>query len=146
MEVINRTIKVSANQDNTSLRVMVSQIDIIVDPPMQYEFNIIGTFDEELVLQAIQVDKIEGSMGSICAPAKNSLQKLVGVQVGKGFNRQVRNLSGPDFCMHFPAMLQQMASTALRCKQIKILQCKGKDAFLRANKTLFKGKCVGYSG
>jgi hypothetical protein len=145
MELINRTIKVSANQDNTSLRVVVSQIDIIVDPPLQYEFNITGTFDEELVLQAIQVDKMEGSMGAMCAPAKNSLQELVGVQVGKGFNRQVRNLSGSDFCMHFPAMLQQMASTALRCKQIKVLQFEGKDAFLRANKTLFKGKCVGYS-
>ena len=145
MEVINRTIKVSADQDNTSLRVRVSQIDNIIEPAMQYEFRITGTFDEELVLQAIQIDKMEGSMGTICVPAKDSLQALLGVQVGKGFTKRVRQLSGPDFCMHFPAMLHQMASTALRCKQIKILQSEGKEAFLRANKDPFKGRCVGYS-
>ena len=145
MELITRTMKVSANRDNTALRVRVSQIDNIIEPAMQYEFGITGTFDEELVLQALKVDKMEGSMGVICAPAKASLQALVGVQIGHGFTKRVRQLNGPDFCMHFPAMLQQMASTALRCKQIQILQSEGKEAFLRANKDLFKGRCVGYS-
>ena len=145
MELITRTIKVSAEQDNAALRVRVSQIDNIIEPAMQYEFGITGIFDEELVLQALKVDKMEGSMGAICAPAKDSLQALVGVQIGQGFTKRVRQLNGSDFCMHFPAMLQQMASTALRCKQIKILQSEGKEAFLRANKYLFKGRCVGYS-
>ena len=145
MEVINRTMKISAKQHNNLLQITVSQIDTIVNPPMQYEFNIIGEFDEDLVLRVIRVDTMEGSMGAICAPAKETLQELVGIQVGKGFNRKVRELSGPTFCMHFPAMLQQMATTALRCKQITILQSKGKEEFLRANKVLFKEKCVGYS-
>ena len=145
MGLITRTIKVSANENNNLLQVRVSQIDSIIEPAMQYKFSITGTFDEELVLQALHVNKMEGSMGAICTPAKNSLQVLVGVQIGKGFTKRVRQLSGPDFCMHFPAMLQQMASTALRCKQIKILQSDGKDAFLQANKSLFKGRCVGYS-
>jgi hypothetical protein len=145
MELITRTIKVSANQNNNLLQVRVSQIDNIIEPAMQYEFRITGTFDEDLVLKALHVDKMEGSMGAICTPAKVSLQTLLGVQVGKGFTKRVRQLSGPDFCMHFPAMLQQMASTALRFKQIKILQSEGKTAFLRANKILFKGRCVGYS-
>lgn len=145
MELITRTIKVSANQYNNLLQVRVSQIDNIIEPAIKYEFRITGTFNENLVLQSLQVDKMEGSMGAICAPAKDSLQALVGVQVGQGFTKRVRKLSGPDFCMHFPAMLQQMASTALRCKQIKILQSEGKAAFLRANKSLFTGRCVGYS-
>ena len=145
MDLITRTIKVSANQNNNLLQVRVSQIDSINEPAMQYEFSITGAFDEELVLQALHVNKMEGSMGAKCAPAGQSLQALVGVQIGKGFTKRVRQLNGSDFCMHFPAMLQQMASTALRCKQIKILKSEGKDAFLQANKSLFKGRCVGYN-
>lgn len=145
MEIINRLMNITAKQHNNLLQITVSQIDTIRNPPMQYEFSIIGDFDEDLVLQAIRVDTMEGSMGAICAPAKETLQELVGIQVGQGFNRKVRELSGPTFCMHFPAMLQQMATTALRCKQITILQSNGKEEFLRANKVLFKEKCVGYS-
>jgi len=145
MERIKRTMTISAQQHKDILRITVSQIDIIVHPPMRYEFNITGDFDDALVLRAIRVDTMEGSKGAICAPAKETLQALVGVQVGQGFNRKVRGLSGPRFCMHFPAMLQQMATTALRCKQINILQSKGKTAFLRANTVLFKERCVGYS-
>jgi len=47
--------------------------------------------------------------------------------------------------MHFAAMLQQMATMAFRCRQISILQAEGQEAFLRSNKALFDGKCVGYS-
>ena len=145
MDMIKRTMKISAQQHTGVLRITVSQIDVVVHPPLRYEFNITGDFDDALVLRAIRVDTMEGSKGALCAPAKETLQALVGVQVGQGFNRKVRGLSGPRFCMHFPAMLQQMATTALRCKQITILQSKGEAAFLRANTVLFKDKCVGYS-
>jgi hypothetical protein len=145
MERIKRIMTISAQQHKDVLQITVSQIDVIVNPPLRYEFTITGDFDDALVLRAIRVDTMEGSKGAICAPAKETLQALVGVQVGQGFNRKVRALSGPRFCMHFPAMLQQMATTALRCKQINILQSKGKTAFLRANTVLFKDKCVGYS-
>jgi len=145
MERIKRIMTISAQQHKDVLQITVSQIDVIVNPPLRYEFTITGDFDDALVLRAIRVDTMEGSKGAICAPAKETLQALVGVQVGQGFNRKVRALSGPRFCMHFPAMLQQMATTALRCKQITILQSKGEAAFLRANTVLFTDKCVGYS-
>jgi hypothetical protein len=145
MKIISRTIEVSAKQYDDLLQITVSQIDILhVDPPVKYEFSITGEFDEHLVLRKIRVNRMEGSRGDICYPAKETLQALVGIQVGKGFTTKVREISGPNSCMHFPALLQQMATTAFRCRQIEILRTKGKEAFIKSNQALFKGKCVGY--
>lgn len=145
MEIISRTIEVSAKQCDGLLQITVSQIDTLhVDPPVKYEFSITGEFDENLVLRELRVNRMEGSRGVICYPAKETLQALVGIQVGKGFNTKVREISGPSSCMHFPSLLQQMATTAFRCRQIEILRTKGKEAFIQSNQALFKGKCVGY--
>lgn len=143
--MLSRTIEVSAKQHRDFLEVIVVQTDTLDgDPPVEYELIMTGCFNEDLVLTSIQVDKMVGSMGKVCYSAIESLKELLGVQVGKGFGKKAREISGPDSCVHFTTLLQQMAETAFRCDQVKILQKDGKEAFLKYNQGIFKGKCVGY--
>lgn len=143
--MLSRTIEVSAKQHDGFLEVVTIQTDRLDgDPPIEYELIITGYFDEDLVLTSIRVDKMIGSKGKICHSATKSLKALVGVQVGKGFGKKAREISGPNSCMHFTTLLHQMAEIAFRCGQIKVLQNDGEKAFLDYNQTLFKGKCVGY--
>ena len=146
MQMTNRDIHVSAIYLDGLLQVTVLQTDTIyAEPVKEYRTSLTGHFDDGLYLRAIQVDELQGSKGDICTPARNSVQALLGTQVGNGFNRAVRELFGPSGCMHFPALLQQMATTAFRCCQIRTFQTKGEEAFLASNRVLFDGKCVGYS-
>lgn len=143
--MLNRTIFVSAKQYDEFLEIIAVQTDRLGDAPsIKYELIITGYFNEDLVLTSIRLDKMIGSRGEICHQAGKSLQALVGIQVGKGFGKKVREISGPDSCVHFTTLLQQMAETAFRCGQIKVLQSDGEKAFLDYNQTLFRGKCVGY--
>ncbi|OYT61449.1 hypothetical protein B6V01_004265 [Methanosarcinales archaeon ex4572_44] len=144
-EIISRKIEASVKQCDGLLHTTVSQIDTLhADPPVKYEFSIVGEFDENLVLREIRVTKMEGSRGDICYPAKEALQALVGTQVGTGFNTKMREVYGPSGCMHFPALLEQMATMAFRSRLAEVLRTKGKEAFIQFNQDLFKGKCVGY--
>jgi len=143
--MLNRTIFISAKQYDEFLEVIAVQTDRLDgNPPVKYELIITGHFDGDLVLTSIRLDKMMGSKGEICHSAKESLQALVGMQVGDGFGKKAREISGSDSCMHFTTLLGQMATTAFRCGQIKVLQRDGEGAFLDYNQMLFKGKCVGY--
>ncbi len=143
--MLNRTIFVSAKQYVEFLEIIAVQTDRLDgDPPIKYELIITGYFDEDLILTSIRLDKMIGSKGKICHQAEKSLEALIGVQVGKGFGKKVKEISGSDSCMHFTTLLHQMAETAFRCGQIKVLQDDGEQAFLDYNQTLFKGRCVGY--
>lgn len=146
MQMTNRDIHVSAVYHDGLLQVTVLQTDTIyAEPVKEYRTSLTGHFDDRLCLRAIRVDELQGSKGDICIPAGNSVRALLGTQVGNGFNKAVREIFGPSGCMHFPALLQQMGTTAYRCRQIRTLQTEGEEAFLRLNRVLFDGKCVGYS-
>jgi hypothetical protein len=146
MQMTNRDISVSAEYEGDLLQVTVLQVDTIYAQPVKvYRTSLTGHFDAGLYLRAIRVDELQGSKGDICSPAKDSVQALLGTRVGNGFNKAVRELFGPSGCMHFPALLQQMASTAIRCRQINTFQTEGEEAFLKSNRALFDGKCVGYT-
>ncbi len=143
--MLSRTIEVEAKQHDGYLEVIATQTDRLGgDPPIEYDLIITGYFNEDLVLTSIRLDKMVGSKGKICHQAGESLKALVGIQVGKGFGKKTREISGPDSCVHFTTLLQQMAETAFRCEQIKVLQSDGEKAFLDYNQTLFKGRCIGY--
>lgn len=143
--MLSRTIEVSARQRRDFLEVIAVQTDTLgSNPSIEYELIMTGCFDEDLVLTSIRVDKMVGSRGKVCYLAIESLKELLGVQVGKGFGKKAREISGPDSCIHFTTLLQQMAETAFRCDQIRVLQEDGEEAFLKHNQEIFKGKCVGY--
>ena len=146
MQMTNRNISVSASYIDHLFQITVHQIDTLyTEPVKEYCISMTGHFDDDLYLRAIRVNELRGSKGSICAPAKDSAQALIGIQVGNGFNKAVEKLQGPFSCMHFTVLLQLMASTVVRCRQIGVYQAKGEIAFLESNKAFFDGKCVGYS-
>ena len=146
MRMTNRDISVSAIYQDGFFQITARQIDTLyTEPVKEYRISLTGHFDDQLYLRAISVDELKGSKSDTCAPARDSVQALLGVQVGNGFHRAVEELPGPSSCMHFPALLRLMASTALRCRQIRIFQTEGEEAFIKSNRALFNVKCVGYS-
>ncbi len=80
-----------------------------------HDMSIRWVVDEELHLLEVHAC-IDASPHKVCPTAVASLQRLVGLQVGPGWNRAVRERMGPSYerCTHLTELLTPMATAALQ--------------------------------
>ena len=109
-------------------------------------YSLRARFDSTLTLEHIEVLELDGSMGPVCKTAELSLKGLIGSRVGSGFGAKAKEVTrGPNSCMHFLPLLQQISTAAFRAQQVLILESEGKEAFIEHNKKTYRDRCVGYS-
>lgn len=147
----DREIKSECHWDNGIYIIKILQTDAVnlsgndENPFEIRKYGITAIFDDELVLKDISVDYLQGSKKELCAPVKETIKQLIGAQVGKGFGKKVKELSGDKFCMHFEVLLPQIASLAFRAKFFRMAHTDGRDSFSKAYGKVFNGKCLGHS-
>lgn len=151
MKMQDREIKSQCDWENGIYTVKILQTDAVnldgndKNPFEIRKYGITAKFDAELILKDITVDYLQGSKRELCAPVKKTIKKLIGAQVGKGFGKKVKELSGENFCMHFEVLLPQIASLAFRAKFFRMAHTEGRDTFSKVYGKVFNGKCLGHS-
>ena len=73
----------------------------------------------KVALKSLAIVEIETETPNIpheeCSPVKNSLEKIVGLQLKSGFSHKVRQrIGGPKGCIHLTTLLLAMAPAALQ--------------------------------
>ncbi len=72
------------------------------------------TIDESLVVQDIEAETDAGPF-AVCPAITPNFKRMVGVRLGRGWHRQVRDkLGGVEGCTHLVEMLQAMATVAFQ--------------------------------
>jgi hypothetical protein len=85
------------------------------DQPL-HEMWIRLTLDDDLTIRAVEA-VTDASPFAICPDVLANFQRLIGVKIGPGFARTVRErLGGPNGCTHIVEMLTQIATVAFQTK------------------------------
>lgn len=79
-----------------------------------HRMRIVMTVDSELVIRAMQVHS-EAAPTPYCAESNAIYDTLVGLKIGPGFTKQVRNLVGGNKgCTHLTELMGPAATTAMQ--------------------------------
>lgn len=103
------------------------------------------TLDDEFTIHAVDV-AMPHTPTAECHGAAPAYDQLVGLRIGPGFMRQVKELfGGPRGCIHLSELLQPMATTAIQTipmarAMVAPRNARDADAFARATKGL-PGTC-----
>jgi hypothetical protein len=104
------------------------------DPPGHHlhDITVRLVLDSELQVQAADAD-MPSTPFRICPGAARALQSLVGLRIGAGWNKRVRELlGGVASCTHIVELLGPMATTALQgIAPRRIADAKGSRAYRR---------------
>jgi hypothetical protein len=100
------------------------------------------TIDSSLVVCAIDA-AIDNSPYPICPGAVKAMQQIVGLKIGAGWNREVKQrLGGAQGCTHLTELLGPMATTAYQT--LVILRWKQPTEVDAGGKPLKIGSCYAY--
>jgi hypothetical protein len=109
-----------------------------------HDISIRWVVDEALTLLEVHAC-IDASPHPVCPEAVGSLQRLVGMRVGTGWSRAVRERMGPSYerCTHLTELLAPMASAAFQSLwPVRINQAQALDAQGRPRKI---DSCLAYA-
>lgn len=79
-----------------------------------HEMSLRVSFDEDMMIRAVEA-VMDGTPYGICSGVTVNYQRLVGVRLGAGFAKAIRDrLGGPEGCTHLREMLGPMATAAFQ--------------------------------